>query len=57
MEYKRKRIAYPLMSDRCNMAGTCIFYADISPVVCVFEFIFWICPGNTGTWLAFDFNT
>lgn len=25
------------MSDRCNLAGTCIFYADISPVICVFE--------------------
>lgn len=25
------------MSDRCNLAGTCIFYADISSVICVFE--------------------
>lgn len=25
------------MSDRCNLAGTCIFYADISLVICVFE--------------------
>ena len=44
------------MSDRCNLAGTCIFYADIS---LLFAFLnhFLDLPGNTGPWLAFDFNT
>ena len=56
MEYKKKKeLAYPLMSDRCNLAGTCIFYADISPVICVFESFFGFARENTGPWLAFDF--
>ena len=43
------------VSDRCNLAGTCIFYADISLVVCVFESFFGFARENTGPWLAFDF--
>ena len=34
---------------------TCIFYADISLVVCVFESFFGFARENTGPWLAFDF--
>ena len=51
MEHKKKKE----LRIRSCLAGTCIFYADISPVVCVFESFFGFARENTGPWLAFDF--
>ena len=37
MEQKeRKRIADPILSDWCNLAGTCIFNSHICVIICFF---------------------
>ena len=40
---KEKRIADPILSDRCNLAGTCIFNSHICFIICFFESFFLIC--------------
>ena len=54
---ERKRIADPILSDWCNLAGTCIFNSHICVIICFFESFFNL-PGSIPVlgWLLI-FNT
>lgn len=54
---ERKRIADPILSDWCNLAGTCIFNSHICFIICFFESFFNL-PGSIPVlgWLLI-FNT
>lgn len=54
---ERKRIADPILSDWCNLAGTCIFNRHICFIICFFESFFNL-PGSIPVlgWLLI-FNT
>ena len=54
---KRKRIADPILSDRCNLAGTCIFNSHICFIICFLNHFFNL-PGSIPVlgWLLI-FNT